>query len=71
MAKDTNLQDQLEALIDKHGIGRVLDNLSEVCYLKAEHLESNWQDSAAARQWTIIGRRCDAVAVAAYDRVAQ
>ena len=41
----------LETLIDAHNLDGVLEALSEICHAKAEHLRSNWQDSATAKQW--------------------
>jgi hypothetical protein len=38
--------DALEALIDAAGIEAVVQGLSEICGAKAEHIASNWQDTA-------------------------
>ena len=38
--------DALEALIDAAGIEAVVQGLSEICGVKAEHIASNWQDTA-------------------------
>jgi hypothetical protein len=48
-------QDQLERLVDGIGLSAVLDLLSMVCYDKAEHLDSNWQDHGAATAWRRAG----------------
>ena len=50
-------RDHLEALIDRCGLSSVLMALSEICGEKAEHIRSNWQDEALARDWaTTEGR---------------
>jgi hypothetical protein len=40
--------DTLEALIDSAGIEAVVQSLSEICGLKADHIAANWQDTALA-----------------------
>jgi hypothetical protein len=44
----------LERLIDRRGIEQVLQQISELCGAKAEHIASNWQDTALARQWRTV-----------------
>ena len=48
-----NLEDleDLEDLVDKEGLGAVLLALNEICFTKAEHLRTNWQDDLAAKRW--------------------
>lgn len=41
----------LEAMVDRSGIGAVLEALAEICREKAEHLRENWQDEVSARMW--------------------
>lgn len=41
----------LEALIDRHGLHDVLEDLACVCHAKADHVESSWQDAGLARRW--------------------
>lgn len=53
----------LEALVDLHGITAVVAALGAICYGKAEHLRSNWQDSHAAREWERIAKPIDATVV--------
>jgi hypothetical protein len=50
-----DLFQQLEASIDEHGLAAVLDNLALVCFAKAEHLQSNWQDAHTAVAWSAAG----------------
>ena len=51
--------DQLETLIDAHGLRNVLESLAIICYGKAEHLRANWQDDVAARVWESDARKID------------
>jgi hypothetical protein len=44
----------LEALIDTAGIEAVLQGLSEVCGLKADHIAHNWQDTILAKRWATL-----------------
>ena len=44
-------QDALESLIDTCGLYSVLDGLSGLCGLKAEHLRLQWQDENTAQAW--------------------
>lgn len=44
----------LEALIDAAGIEAVLQGLSEICGLKAEHIAEAWQDTILAKQWATL-----------------
>jgi len=52
----------LEEMIDAVGPRNVAYAVARICALKADHLESNWQDRAAAKQW----ERCQA----AWDKAA-
>jgi hypothetical protein len=45
------IEEEVEKLIDACDVSGLLDAISDVCYAKAEHLETNWQDSAAAARW--------------------
>ena len=49
--------DTLEALIDQHTLGDVLDALAGICYAKGDHVMSNWQDEPLMRTWMIVGER--------------
>lgn len=43
--------DKLEAFVDKSSLADVLYALSEIALEKADHLATNWQDTASARVW--------------------
>lgn len=51
MTKQDELIEALETLVDKHTLREVVDALSLVCTLKAEHIEDNWQDIRTASVW--------------------
>ena len=44
----------LEALIDAAGIEAVIQGLSEICGLKADHITHNWQDTILAKRWATL-----------------
>src|SRR5262245_46208705 len=47
----------LEGLIDRVGIGRLLEAITEVCFEKREHVQTHWQDAGLARCWGRVGRK--------------
>jgi hypothetical protein len=49
----------LESMIDGASLYRVIEALVEICHEKAEHMSSNWQDKALAKDWTDCGKRLD------------
>ncbi len=65
MSKDSltvrELADQLEPLIDRSSLATVLEALSQVCWEKADHLRSNWQDRATAKCWHKAGQAIDRI----------
>lgn len=54
--------DALESLIDHKGLSSVLETLAAICYLKAGHVEENWQDANLARRWERAGKKLDKAA---------
>jgi hypothetical protein len=59
---DSPIQDALEDLVDQASLHDVLDALSTICYEKADHVRTTWQDIALARLWITNGTRLDALA---------
>jgi hypothetical protein len=57
------LADQLEAIVDKTSLSEVLEALAQVCCEKSNHLESNWQDKATAKEWLKVYDKLDSLAV--------
>ena len=58
------MEDELftvERLVDLHSLKEVIETLSTVCCLKADHLRSNWQDSNLADIWEIASSYLDKV----------
>jgi len=47
----TGITDELEAMIDRHGLTHVVTGLSLICSEKAEHIRCNWQDHGTAKVW--------------------
>jgi hypothetical protein len=44
----------LEKLIDRRGIQMVLQQISEICGLKAEHIAHDWQNDPLALRWATV-----------------
>jgi hypothetical protein len=59
-----NLAEQLEEIIDSHGITNVLEAIEQVCYEKAEHVQSNWQDRPLAKAWEKVATKLGVAIVA-------
>lgn len=57
-----NLETELEALIDRHGLTHVVNTLAVICLDKAEHIRSNWQDECTADAWEADGVTLDKAA---------
>jgi len=52
-------QDRMEAAIDLYGLSDVLQSIVEICYLKSEHISTNWQDDNTAKEWEKAARLID------------
>ena len=57
-----DITEDLEALVDRHGLLHVLTGLELVCEEKAEHIRANWQDRKTAAFWDRAGKACGAAA---------
>ena len=44
----------LEGLIDRRGIEQVLQQISDICGLKAQHVAEFWQDAGLAMRWATV-----------------
>lgn len=42
---------ELEAMIDFAGLASVLLAIADICGQKAEHVATQWQDTALAKRW--------------------
>lgn len=58
-ARAKALGEQLESIIDLHGLTSVVQSLADICGQKEEHLLSNWQDKRAAKKWRSAADRFD------------
>lgn len=52
---------ELELMIDRNTIDKVLDALVRICSEKADHIEENYSDVPLAERWRAIAKRIDAV----------
>ena len=51
MTHDDKLMTDLETLLDRSDIQRVVATLATICTEKSEHVRGNWADNAIARAW--------------------
>jgi hypothetical protein len=58
----------LERMVDAYGLPRVIEALSEIAFLKADHLRQNWQDNISARTWETDARALSRTAIAVANR---
>jgi hypothetical protein len=47
------VKNDLEMMIDKIGLSKVLFMLAEICHDKADHVATNWQDQRLAKAWLV------------------
>jgi hypothetical protein len=52
----------IEELIDSVSVPELLDEISTICFLKAEHIAENWQDYLLAKVWERKGRLIQSLA---------
>jgi len=45
------MNDTLEQLIDKHGLGNVLSSIAGICGEKADHVRVSYSDERLADDW--------------------
>ena len=69
LQKLTKIENQLETLIDAHGVDSILESIGIVCRDKADHIRSNWQDNVLAGQWERVAKKIDDAANYAGVRV--
>jgi hypothetical protein len=60
--KHERTKDELESVLDRVGMSKLLFALAEVCGEKAEHLQVNWQDRNAAKEWTADAKAIEKLA---------
>jgi hypothetical protein len=52
-------REALEAIMDRTDPRTVLSVLSEICWAKAQHVLTNWQDKGLAKRWGKVARVMD------------
>jgi len=52
---------QLETLVDGIGLHEVAIALMNICFDKAEHVLTNWQDQDLAKEWTRKGNILESI----------
>jgi hypothetical protein len=53
--KDIDIEEILEGIINDATLDYLLDKLEKICYAKAEHVYSNFQDRKLGYSWEICG----------------
>lgn len=43
--------DLLEQIIDESNLNELVKHLGRICYEKADHVRTNWQDESLAKAW--------------------
>ena len=61
-AEGTEAMIALEAMVDTAGLRNVVWALAHICWDKAEHVETNWQDDQLARDWNANAAMLDSSA---------
>lgn len=51
----------LEQMIDATSLEDVIEALAQICHEKADHVQSTWQDSNLAKQWTKRAQKLEKV----------
>ena len=54
-----SLKEELERMVDEHGVVRIFAMLSELCQDKAEHVRTCWSDEELACRWEKLARRIE------------
>jgi hypothetical protein len=58
----TDAATALETLVDRHGLANVIEALAIVCSEKADHIQTNWQNTVLAGSWERCSHQLDTVA---------
>lgn len=49
--------EQLESLVDRYGIARILQHLADIAMEKSDHIAQTWQDRGLAMAWSRVSNR--------------
>jgi hypothetical protein len=52
-----NAMERMEEMMDFHGMGEIIDMMSDICQQKAEYVRQMWNDPALANAWEKLGDR--------------
>ena len=63
----TTQQYSLLEMMDTTTLAKVLIDLQDICFLKAQHLRENWQDAYSARTWDRMAKAVGSAIVKAED----
>ncbi len=44
-------KDMIEQIIDRNGLHKTLLLIEDICFEKAEHVRTNWQDEVLSKMW--------------------
>lgn len=55
-------KDIIEKIIDENSLLETINAISEICYLKEDHVRSNWQDENLAKEWSKCGKEISKIA---------
>jgi hypothetical protein len=58
-------KEELEDTIDRMGIAKFLEAIETICFEKADHVQSAWQDAALAKAWSKVGNKIGLAVVTA------
>lgn len=54
--------EELEVIIDRHGLKKVLVMMSDIAYAKADHIRETWEDKGLAQEWERDASKLDNLA---------
>jgi len=57
MTSTTSHFETLESVLDQTNLNEVIKMLGRICYEKAEHVRTNWQDEGLAKAWERNGSK--------------
>lgn len=56
------LAEELEPLVDRHGMADLLESLAVLSALKQDHVATNWGDRELARSWKRVALKIEQAA---------
>ena len=68
-AMRADAKNALEAIVDKFGLPRTLEMLSEIAEEKASHLTENWQEPGQSKVYISVSNKIDTCALSVRTRM--